>query len=181
MTDKTYTLTHAQLQIAMRLALENVDAFYMYDAATSEVYTTLNGAIEGLAESLDFVAAQPPCACPRGVKCPYRGMPPGDADTGHCQQCGEFMPEDGTKAGETHACAACGAEYVVGEPEGEDEPQRSYVAPEDLDADDDGIVDFAEHETVTPGTCERCGDTVQDVEDAFCDYCEHVAEKERDA
>lgn len=133
-------VTKEQIQAAVRMALGPVYEEGLADLPN--VADALEEMVEDVPRCLDVVMASP-CPCPRGVECPYRGMPPGDAETGHCQQCGEWMPESDppAKPGDKTRCAACGIEYVAGAPEGEDEPQRSYVAPEDLDANDNGIVD----------------------------------------
>lgn len=56
-----------------------------------------------------------------------------------CGVDGRLFAADAASAGAMR-CDRCGTEYVAVAPEGEDEPAAPYVAPEDLDADDDGIV-----------------------------------------
>lgn len=96
-----------ELRAAMRRALEPV--FECLDDMTDDIADALEDAIDGLPEAITFAVANP-CACARGRACPYRGLPPGDPDTGHCQQCGAYMPT-------TLVCPECGAEYVGDEDE----------------------------------------------------------------
>jgi hypothetical protein len=141
---KTYTVTLEQIQAAVRIALGPV--YECLDVTTQDVVDELEYMVEDVPRCLDGVIANP-CPCPRGVHCQFRGMPPGDPDTEHCQQCGEYMPDPGerVKPGDTAACPACKAEYVVGAAEDMDYddvgPAKPFVAPEDLDADDNGVLD----------------------------------------
>lgn len=62
-------------------------------------------AIEMIDEFIELEVANP-CKCTLGENCHYRGLPPGDDDTGHCQECGHFMADD-------DMCESCGADYIV--------------------------------------------------------------------
>lgn len=138
---KTYTVTEEQLQAAVRRALS--PAFECLDETTPDVEDNLEYAVADITHHLEHVLATP-CPCVQGIHCPYRGTPTADANTtGHCEECGAYMPDRDAfaKPGYVSSCRDCDAQYARGASADAEEPEEPYVAPADLDADDDGIID----------------------------------------
>lgn len=81
--------------------------FRALSAADGSITETEYEAIEDIDKFLADVIENP-CSCPLGAACHYLGEPPGEADTGHCQQCGVFRPTEAV-------CSNCGTDYIFDE------------------------------------------------------------------
>lgn len=101
------TATPEQLRAAMRTALSNAGLFGVLDDTADDFADRLEEAVEGLDDALAHVLARP-CPCELREACPHRGTPPGEADTGHCQQCGWYL-------GNATRCEDCDATYLLHE------------------------------------------------------------------
>lgn len=102
-----------QIRAAMRMAI--TEALERCYDPPDDLVDSMCDAVFEVENTLAYVM-QNPCKCSLGSECHFVGMPPGDDDTGHCQNCGVFMQDD-VSPGNLSTCISCGCEYEVGDSE----------------------------------------------------------------